>query len=185
MRSLGTHIKQDLIRQHQAEKPVSSAVSTPTAIDSTGRHRGREETKSGDKSTQDKGSRSRSRGRTFTLSRGDRSPKKHQKTDSGSSHKRAKSTELGRPGSFKPLLQNLSTSSLPSNGPKEVTADPDDFIHYMREVRKPELVEVGKLHKLRLLLRNETVGWVDTFISHGGMSEIIQLLQRIMNVEWR
>jgi hypothetical protein len=55
----------------------------------------------------------------------------------------------------------------------------------MREVQKPALVEVGKLHKLRLLLRNETVGWVDAFISDGGMHEVVQLLYRIMKVEWR
>lgn len=179
------HIKQDLIRQHQAEKPVSSTISTPDPVESTGRHRGREVAQSGDKPPREKGSRSRSRGRTFTLSRRDGSPKKHQRVDSGGSHKRTKSSEIGRPSPFKPLLQNLSTNSLHLNSPTDVTADPDDFIHYMREVQKPELVDVGKLHKLRLLLRNETVGWVDTFISNGGMSEIVQLLHRLMSVEWR
>ena len=42
-----------------------------------------------------------------------------------------------------------------------------------------------KLHKLRILLRNETVAWVDSFISGDGMDEVIQLLYRIMKVEWR
>ena len=56
---------------------------------------------------------------------------------------------------------------------------------YLRRVTKPEVVEVGKLHKLRLLLRNETVSWTEEFIEFGGMKEIVELLYRIMGVEWR
>ena len=67
----------------------------------------------------------------------------------------------------------------------DTASDPSDFVHYLREIQKPEMVEVGKMHKLRLLLRNETVSWVDTFIADGGMDEIVQLLYRIMKVEWR
>jgi hypothetical protein len=29
------------------------------------------------------------------------------------------------------------------------------------------------------------VGWVDAFISDGGMDEVVQLLYRIMKVQWR
>jgi len=72
-----------------------------------------------------------------------------------------------------------------SPGQPDSTVDPTDFIHYLREVQKPEIVEVGKLHKLRLLLRNETVAWVDAFILNGGMDEVIELLYRIIKVEWR
>ena len=56
---------------------------------------------------------------------------------------------------------------------------------YLRRVRKPEAVEVGRLHKLRLLLRNETVAWTDDFIGQGGLEEIVGLLHRVMEVEWR
>jgi hypothetical protein len=62
---------------------------------------------------------------------------------------------------------------------------PSDYVAYLRKVQKPELVEVGKLHKLRLLLRNETVAWIEDFIQQGGMHEIVALLNRIMEVEWR
>ncbi|EGO54680.1 hypothetical protein NEUTE1DRAFT_132128 [Neurospora tetrasperma FGSC 2508] len=62
---------------------------------------------------------------------------------------------------------------------------PADFVAYLQKVHKPELVEVGKLHKLRLLLRNETVAWTEEFIKQGGMKEIVDLLHRIMAVEWR
>ena len=41
------------------------------------------------------------------------------------------------------------------------------------------------MHKLRLLLRNETVAWTDSFIMSGGQDEIVKLLYRIMEVEWR
>ena len=64
-------------------------------------------------------------------------------------------------------------------------AVPEDFISYLQKVQKPELVEVGKLHKLRQLLRNETVSWVDLFITKGGMTEIVALLYRIIGIEWR
>lgn len=69
------------------------------------------------------------------------------------------------------------------NAPKP--AVPEDFILYFRKTPKPEEAEVGKLQKLRQLLRNETVAWVDTFITQGGMTEVIELLNRILGVEWR
>lgn len=62
---------------------------------------------------------------------------------------------------------------------------PGDFVAYLRKVQKPEQVEVGKLHKLRLLLRNETVAWIEEFIRQSGMKEIVELLHRIMALEWR
>ena len=60
-----------------------------------------------------------------------------------------------------------------------------EHVSYLRKTPKPEIVEVGKLHKLRLLLRNETVAWTEDFIRQGGMKEIVGLLHRIMEVEWR
>ncbi|KIN04330.1 hypothetical protein OIDMADRAFT_159763 [Oidiodendron maius Zn] len=60
-----------------------------------------------------------------------------------------------------------------------------DFVSYLRKVRKPEIVEVGRLHKLRIILRNETVAWIEGFIGQGGMEEIVGLLHRTMEVEWR
>ena len=62
---------------------------------------------------------------------------------------------------------------------------PDDYISYLKKVQQPEVVEVGKVHKLRQLLRNETVDWVNTFIIQGGMIELVELLYRINKVEWR
>ncbi|KAK4232475.1 GTPase-binding protein rid1 [Podospora fimiseda] len=62
---------------------------------------------------------------------------------------------------------------------------PGDFVAYLRKVQQPQAVEVGKLHKLRLLLRNETVVWIEEFIRQSGMKEIVELLHRIMALEWR
>ena len=61
----------------------------------------------------------------------------------------------------------------------------DDFVSYLRKIQKPELVEVGRLHKLRIILRNETVAWIEGFIGQGGMEEIVGLLHRTMEIEWR
>ena len=133
-------------------------------------------------------SRSRPRSRVFTLSkRDDSSPTKADKSESSTrsrSKSRPKSVDMSsaRPTSSRSLV---STSSLTSLNAPDSTTTPGDFIHYLREVQKPSLVEVGKLHKLRILLRNESVTWTDHFVSKGGMDELVQLLHRIMKVEWR
>jgi hypothetical protein len=182
MRSLDTNIKADFIQKNQAESSVPNSATSST-FDSAGR-RGRKNDRSGPSQTRDKSLRSLSRARSpFSTSRGDASPKKHQKSNSASSFKRPKSVDLSRP--YMMPTASTSSTSLHAKNQTDTSADPADFIHYLREVQKPELVEVGKLHKLRLLLRNETVAWVDSFIAGEGMDEIIQLLYRIMKVEWR
>lgn len=132
-----------------------------------------------------KQSRSRSRPRSRILSlpkRGDTSPVKQEGTGRMRSKSRPKSIDLNRPMSATAMS---STASLGSLGAPDSATTPGDFIHYLREVQKPELVEVGKIHKLRVLLRNESVTWTDTFVNKGGMDEIVQLLYRIMKLEWR
>ncbi|PCH00520.1 Diaphanous GTPase-binding [Penicillium occitanis (nom. inval.)] len=182
MRALDTNIKADFIQKNQAESSVPNSATSST-FDSAGR-RGRKNDRSGPSQTRDKSLRSLSRARSpFSTSRGDASPKKHQKSNSASSFKRPKSVDLSRP--YMMPTASTSSTSLHAKNQTDTSADPADFIHYLREVQKPELVEVGKLHKLRLLLRNETVAWVDSFIAGEGMDEIIQLLYRIMKVEWR
>ncbi|CAK7200011.1 hypothetical protein SEUCBS139899_002699 [Sporothrix eucalyptigena] len=111
-------------------------------------------------------------------------------------HLRTKSTEsfvnMGGPATS-PDATSTSTSTGANNpitgffakakGPQQNS--PADFVTYLRTVQAPEKVEVGKLHKLRLLLRNETVAWIEDFIGQGGMEEVVGLLHRIMAVEWR
>ncbi|KIW14214.1 hypothetical protein PV08_06995 [Exophiala spinifera] len=133
-------------------------------------------------------SRSRPRSRILTLSkRDDSSPTKLEKQGSSSrsrSKSRNKSADLtsSRPTSARAMT---STTSLASLNPADSATTPGDFIHYLREVQKPELVEVSKLHKLRILLRNESISWTDHFVTKGGMDELLKLYYRISKIEWR
>lgn len=128
--------------------------------------------------------KSRPRSRTFTLSKGESSQSNKQKSDRPVSRGRPKSSDLTPSASSKSLLTSGAQAvSMFSRVPKPAT--PVDFILYLAKVQKPESVEVGKLHKLRQLLRNETVSWVDAFITRGGMTEIVGLLNRTIQVEWR
>ncbi|KAJ5297485.1 hypothetical protein PENANT_c005G09477 [Penicillium antarcticum] len=179
MRSLDTNIKADFIQKDRTENTPLSAGTGDSR-----RGRGKE---SQDGPTQDrKGSRSRSRSRGFTLTKGPSSPGKKLRRDSEASNRRPKSVDLSQPvGVYTTLSAAASTASLSEAAAVDTAADPSDFVHYLREIQKPEMVEVGKVHKLRLLLRNETVNWVNGFIIEGGMDEIVQLLYRIMNMTWR
>ncbi|KAJ5168390.1 uncharacterized protein N7482_003984 [Penicillium canariense] len=177
MRSLDTNIKADFIQKDRTENGTPLSAGTGDSR----RGRGKESKDSQDR----KGSRSRSRSRGFTFGRGSSSPSKKARPESGTFH-RPKSVDLSQPvGVYTTLSAAGSTASISEAAAVDTAADPSDFVHYLREIQKPEMVEVGKLHKLRLLLRNETVSWVDGFIAEGGMDEIVQLIYRIMKMEWR
>lgn len=126
--------------------------------------------------------RSRARSRTFTWSKGDK------KSDASPSKKR-RSQSRSRAAAEEEAT--AAAASAPHKSPrssldkKSGSSNPSDFITYLRKHQDPAKIEVGRMHKLRILLRNETVAWVDNFISLGGMAEIVGLLSRIMAVEWR
>lgn len=178
MRSLDTNIKVDFIQK--------SEIVTPHSAGTSDSRRGRgKESKDDQKSQDRKGSSSRSRSRGFTFGRGSSSPSKKARPESGT-FTRPRSIDLSQPvGVYSTLHPGGSTTSVGDATAVDTAADPSDFVHYLREIQKPEMVEVGKIHKLRLLLRNETVSWVDDFIAEGGMNEIVQLIYRIMKMEWR
>ena len=182
MRSLADSIKLEFIRQDYAEMQASRLLATTGSTSSL-------DGPSGDASSpecDDDERRPRSRGRNFTFSR--------KKSDSASPVKKARGEgTLGR------HFRSRSTDSVVSERPSSSSSatgigffskmkaqqSPSDYVAYLRKVQTPELVEVGKLHKLRLLLRNETVAWIEDFIDQGGLEEIAGLLHRIMEVEWR
>jgi hypothetical protein len=180
MRNLNNTIKMEFIRQDWAELqakevPGSSGGDSVAAIKS-----------SKDSSREREGRPKHARGESWTLSRGKSKDRANSKKPKGEGtlgrHFRSRSTDSiasERPTSS----ASSSTTSLLAKVKGQLT--PKDFVQYLGKVQKPELVEVGKLHKLRLLLRNETVAWAEEFIRHGGMKEVVGLLQRIMNVEWR
>lgn len=198
MRTLKLEVKADFVRMHKLDTPQASrATSAQSSIgESEGRpmekrghtrsNKSRDEpleddifAADGDKSASTK--RERPRSRTFTFSRSD-SPTKKQKGDANEKRSSSKAAPIPKSPSTRSLVSNASDRSVSSGGK---TVKPDEFIKYLKKTPKPKDVEVGKLHKLRLLLRNETVDWVDSFILEGGMTELVGLLHRIMEIEWR
>lgn len=187
MRSLTLRVKADFIKQDlesaksagssppgtagsfesmEAKSPVKNSHTTvvPTAEEDSG------------KATK----RSRPRSRTFTFSKGDKrtndsSPTKKQRSQSR--NREPSTTRAETTPSTPRASMDKKRGSLP--------AVPSDYISYLRSHTDPVKVEVGRLHKLRILLRNETVAWVDSFLSLGGMTEIVSLLHKILEIEWR
>ncbi|KAK5677166.1 hypothetical protein LTS10_010355 [Elasticomyces elasticus] len=196
MRSLTLRVKADFIKQDLGSKTTSNSpegslsagvaegLRSPGAVkrDPPEDRRGRDEE---EKAT--KRSRSRPRSRTFTFSKSDK-----RGGDTAPGKERSKSKT--RPTSVYIPADGAATSattsskspfaSLGRNKPA-ATALPADYISHLRSQTDPTKLEVGRLHKLRILLRNETVAWVDSFLSLGGMVEIVGLLHRIMGLEWR
>lgn len=194
MRTMTIEVKAEFVRTHkldmsQASKATSSQSSInentqPTAARSSKSRDGSIEGDSAPVQTHHSGNsvkRERPRSRTFTFNRSD-SPTKKQKGDLNERKTSAKPTPLSRCPSTRSLVSNASDRSV-SNGAKAVKVD--EFITYLKKTPKPQKFEIGKLHKLRLLIRNETVDWVDIFIQEGGMTELVGLLHRIMEIEWR
>ncbi|KAM3558639.1 hypothetical protein MY1884_003900 [Beauveria asiatica] len=181
MRNLNNTIKMEFIRQDWAEMKAGQTGSLPRS-DSSSNTTAVESDIEDDANS--KRARGRSRGRSFTFSRSkrDRSSSKKPKTE-GTIGGRFRSKSRERDGHDRPQSSSGTSSSVLSK--IKFQQGPSDYVAYLRKVQKPELVEVGKLHKLRLLLRNETVAWTEDFIRHGGLEEIVGLLNRILEVEWR
>ena len=129
--------------------------------------------------------KTRPRSRTFTFSKGGQSPSKKQKSERPTPYQRNKSSGLTPSTSSTSLasLGSADNSSIFSKANKP--AVPQDYITYLMKVQAPDSVEVGKIHKLRQVLRNETVDWIDSFVRQDGMTELVDLLYRIIKVEWR
>ncbi len=184
MRSLTLRVKADFVKQDL--ESARSASSSPPGT--AGSHSSKDIPSSSNATMvptkdEDDGKvtkRSRPRSRTFTFSKsdkrsGDASPSKKQRSQS-------KSREPSRT-----RVPTESTTPRTSMDKKRASTSalPQDYISYLRNNKDPVKIEVGRLHKLRILLRNETVAWVDSFLSLGGMTEIVGLLHRILEVEWR
>lgn len=197
MRSLKPDVKAGLMKGERVGSGSSTASgpgSEGSGVRSSARSSNRKENErprsEGEDSKDGKRSRSRSRPRSriLTLTKRDEdTPSKQDRPGSSSrsrSKSRNKSADLAnsRPTSSRAMASTVSLASL---NPVDSAATPGDFIHYLREVQKPELVDVSKLHKLRILLRNESISWTDHFVSKGGMDELLQLYYRIAKIEWR
>ena len=192
MRNLSDTIKMEFIRQDWAE--MQAKLERPLSHDGNpqlAQANAAGSAAAGPSDQQDDGKKEKKkhgRGLSLTIVRGSgnksnpSSPTKKKGDSTIGRHFRTKSTEslVSEPPS--PFASGYGTSFLAKVKGQQL---PGDFVAYLQKVRQPELVEVGKLHKLRLLLRNETVAWTDEFIRLGGMKEIVELLHRTMAVEWR
>ena len=195
MRSLDTNIKADFIRKDKSGS--GSTSSTEGALLHSSRPSAGKRSQTDDANLHDTGEsvdptgstespkKTRPRSRTFTFSKSGQSPSKKQKSERPNTHQRNKSGGLTPSASSTSLVSDVAAQGSTFFSRANKPADPEDHINYMRQVQAPESVEVGKIHKLRQLLRNETVGWIDTFIMQGGMTELVELLYRIIKVEWR
>lgn len=194
MRALDTNIKAEFIKKNKLGSASSQNGLDPSSANSSRPSTGvvtqfddkwpkkEDEKKEAPQSASPKKLRPRSL--TFTLRKGDHSSKV-EKADRPASHSRTKSASIVHSASSSSLNAGVASfaSGFLSKAPKQ--AVPEDFITYLRKVQKPQLIEVGRLQKLRQLLRNETVTWVDSFITLGGVTEIVGLLYRIIDIEWR
>lgn len=195
MRKLDPTIKADFIR-HSSEEDPKAVEQTPNRgsvwntlkrgrARSTARKDGPDQDSSSSPSKRD-----RSRGRTVAVNdtQGS-SPTKQGRSNSRPrslfSLKNLSSTSVNKTG-----LDGTSESKEGPLSPRsgdniDPFRKPADFVDYLRNTPKIENVEVGKLHKLRLLLRNESVSWVDTFVIKDGMKQLISLLHTLKAIEWR
>jgi len=193
MRSLDNRIKADFVKHDKVEptKPESIEFKKPffwnsnASKESTSNHRrGLSQAKDYGPDLEDGQNSPSKRHRS-------RSRAPNTRTVDGSPSKQGRSTSRTR-SLFS--LKNLSSASLHIDSGETSTArlivpaplsSPDEFVRYLRAESEPQKVEIGKVHKLRLLVRNETVDWVGDFIMRGGMPLLFALLRRILNIEWR
>ena len=77
------------------------------------------------------------------------------------------------------------TVQSPASATGEVTGKhPNEFINYLKSVNA-QTAELGWLHKLRVILRNERLAWVEAFVEAGGFGELEKLLYSLLDIEWR
>lgn len=186
MRSVGTTIKSEMIRNHRSE--LDSSLTNDQLLPSSTDRNQRSELKRGEGPERDDRTgtkKPRPRSWTFTASKEDSSFSKKSKPIQSTSHLRTKSSDIERSASSKSLVAADATLVASSGFRPAKPAVPEDFISYLHKVTRPDSIEIGKLHKLRQLLRNETVSWVDLFIEKGGMKALVELLYRTIAVEWR
>lgn len=183
MRSLNTTIKADFIKKETSiSGSASSADGFASQFIDAPQDEGpktRERSKTEYELKIDKGTglteapkKARPRSLTFTRSKDSVPSKKERPVP----HSRTKSSDTTSSGA-------AQVFSVVNRVPKP--AAPEDYISYLHKVQKPQLMEVARIQKLRQLLRNESVSWVDTFITQGGMAAVVNLLYRIIEVEWR
>jgi hypothetical protein len=184
MRTLTLRVKADFVRQDQGASKTAdgTAANTPQSVALNDEAEQRQQAEDDSKSTK----RSRARSRTFTFSKGD---KRGDTSPSKKPRERSKARPMAINIPKGQSTSDLTTPTTPTGASwgrrGHATPAVSEYISYLKKTQDPKKVEVGRLHKLRILLRNETVAWVDGFVSQGGMAEVVSLLHRLMTIEWR
>jgi hypothetical protein len=63
---------------------------------------------------------------------------------------------------------------------------PDSFISWLSSYKGTDVrMDVERMKKLRMLLRHESTGWVQTFLDSGGYELVLARLQDLLDIEWR
>ncbi|KAI9890643.1 MAG: hypothetical protein M1814_003712 [Vezdaea aestivalis] len=183
MLNLNSKIKLDLVNQDKAgQGPQSAEVLSPsrkTEKSSKTQNTFTDPTKHGNGRSPNK--RERPRSKTFSLHKNDRSesPSKRQKSsETKTSELTTRSTTTFKAGMASPT-KGSGIASIPKY------KGPERFVSYLQSICRPETVEIGKIQELKLSLRAERVEWVDEFVRSGGMTDLIGLLHRTIEVEWR
>ncbi|KAL9093143.1 MAG: hypothetical protein Q9159_000502 [Coniocarpon cinnabarinum] len=197
MRSLDISIKRDFIKN---DNKVGNLLERPTSEDGTRRSqspikaptdegrtpRGRRDDRNrvdGDMSSVEEAAgsptkrKSRSRSRTFAFNRRDWSKKPR-------SQSRPRSLiSLKNPSSLSVAMNTVDNSRDSEDSQRRL--EPDAYVNTIRSSGSLEKIEVGRVQKLRRLLRHESISWVDDFVAEGGMDALVDMLRRIMKIEWR
>lgn len=182
MRTLTLRVKADFVRQDQGASKSADGSAAQTPVVSTAQ----EEAEIRQQIEDDAKMSKRSRSRTFTFSKGDKKQSDRSPSKKPRSRSKGRGLAINIPmGRSSTDLTGPTTPTSSSWGRKHAAPAVGEYITYLRKNQNPKEVEVGRLHKLRILLRNETVAWVDGFISQGGMAEVVCLLHRLMEIEWR
>lgn len=93
----------------------------------------------------------------------------------------------GRPTSGPRPISGIFASSSSAKGLGiSMGEQPDSFINWLKSYKGTDLrMEVDRMKKLRMLLRHESTGWVQTFLDAGGYELILARLQDLLDIEWR
>jgi hypothetical protein len=185
MRTLTLRVKADFVRQDQGASKTADGTPAGTLLNANTQEEAEQKQLAEDDTKSTK--RSRARSRTFTFSKGDK------RGGESSPSKKPRSRSKGRPIAINipkgQSTNDLTTPTTPTGASwgrrGHATPAVGEYISYLKKNQDPKKVEVGRLHKLRILLRNETVAWVDGFVSQGGMAEVVSLLHKLMKIEWR
>jgi hypothetical protein len=116
-------------------------------------------------------------------------------------HQRGQSMDIPRTqkgSSARPLSIPVPPASMRHNGvpisPRSGTPGtrpgtpetPEVFVQWLKSYKSTDInMDVGRVKKLRMLLRNEVTTWVADFLDAGGYVRILERIQDLLDVEWR